>query len=172
MEDVSKVSRFELIHAKLRPPPSSGVVYWCWSTSIKWSEDSNLCAPGSVRSAAGGGGRRGGGGQGGATLQHLHWPLGGATDIRRRRERIQSVRRTDDGGPVLWVEVGRVWVEGRPLRCHGEGDGGEVREEAGLERIARLQAFHGAQVAGNLRQTLPETQRQKVQGQSVDVQAA
>lgn len=59
---------------------------------------------------------------------------------------------------------------------HGEGGrvalrgaGGEVGEEAGAQRVAGVQALHGAQVAGNLRHTLPETQRQEVQGQSVGV---
>lgn len=58
-----------------------------------------------------------------------------------------------------------------PVGGHGHGDGGEVCEDVGLKRITRVQAFHGAQVAGNLHHTLPEPQRQEVQGQSVDVPA-
>lgn len=61
-------------------------------------------------------------------------------------------------------------------RGHGEGGGvtlrgagGEMGEEAGAKRVAGVQALHGAQVAGNLRHTLSETQRQEVQGQSVGV---
>ena len=60
---------------------------------------------------------------------------------------------------------------------HGEGRGfalgdagGEVGEEAGAQGVTGVQALHGAQVAGNLCHTLPETQRQEVQGQSVGVQ--
>lgn len=49
------------------------------------------------------------------------------------------------------------------------GAGGEVGEEAGAQGVAGVQALHGAQVAGNLGHTLPETQRQEVQGQSVGV---
>lgn len=44
-----------------------------------------------------------------------------------------------------------------------------MRQKAGAQRVSRVQAFHGAQVAGNLGHTLPETQRQEVQGQSVGV---
>lgn len=42
-------------------------------------------------------------------------------------------------------------------------------EEAGSQRVAGVQALYGAEVAGNLRHTLPETKRQEVQGQSVGV---
>lgn len=60
---------------------------------------------------------------------------------------------------------------------HGEGGGvtlgdagGEVGEEAGAQRVAGVQALHGGQVTGNLCHTLPETQRQEVQSQSVGVE--
>lgn len=49
------------------------------------------------------------------------------------------------------------------------GAGCEVREEARTQRVSRVQALHGAQEAGNLGHTLPEPQRQEVQGQSVGV---
>ncbi len=42
-------------------------------------------------------------------------------------------------------------------------------EQAGAQRVAGVQALYGAQVTRNLRHTLPETQRQEVQGQSVGV---
>lgn len=42
------------------------------------------------------------------------------------------------------------------------GTGSEVREEARAQRVTGVQALHGAQVTGNLRHALPETQRQEV----------
>lgn len=45
------------------------------------------------------------------------------------------------------------------------GAGGQVGEEAGVQRAAGVQPLHGAQEAGNLRHTLPEAQRQEVQGE-------
>ena len=49
------------------------------------------------------------------------------------------------------------------------GAGSEVGEEAGTQGVAGVQGLHGAQVAGNLRHTLPEAERQEVQGQGVGV---
>lgn len=75
---------------------------------------------------------------------------------------------------LLEVVVVGVWGIG----ADGEGGGGsvalqgagaEVGEEAGAQGVAGVQALRSAQVAGNLRHTLPETQRQEVQRQSVGV---
>ncbi len=80
---------------------------------------------------------------------------------------VQGVR---EGVRLL---VGVMWH----MRGHGEGGGvtlrgtgGEVGEEAGAQGVTGVQALHGAKIAGNLRHTFSETQRQEVQSQSVGVQ--
>lgn len=76
-----------------------------------------------------------------------------------------------------WSCRGRLLLE-VVRRVAGNGEGGgvtlrdtgsEVREEAGPQGLRRVQALHDAQVAGNLRHTFPEAQRQEVQSQSVGV---
>lgn len=70
---------------------------------------------------------------------------------------------------LLLVVMVRVGGHGEGGGVALRGAGGEVGEEAGAQRVDGVQALHGAQVAGNLRHTLPKTQRQEVQGQSVGV---
>lgn len=111
------------------------------------------------RRPVGGGGEAAGRGLRGVQSAGLQQGCGQVVEGRRPVVRVQRV-----------VVVGQRGGHGRRLPLRGAR--AEVRDQPHAQRVRRVQAFHGAQVAGHLGQALAEPDAHEVHGQRVRVEVA